>query len=329
MTSESAGGRKKGELAAQLRVKKVRDAVYLPGRFCLYDLRGCRIEETVHLRDGHEVRAAPTETEIPRELHRIDRPIVFSGHLPKHFGHFLLESLGRLWIYLERDVEGVAFAHTRPYFHLHERELLQAALRGSAAPLLELDRPTVLSEAIIPEQALVLGGMIHPVMAAVYDRIREALVGLDVVPDARPVFLSRSRLPRGRRRTLGETALEQRLADEGVRILHPQELPLADQIAAVAAASTVIGLYGTALHLTAFRPSVGRTITIGPRSEVVIQRQIEELRGSAYEHHWGLLPVHPRIPGLFGGRELAIGPYRNALIPWRTERAIKRLVLGG
>jgi len=329
MISESPGGRAVGGLQSHLRVRVARDAVFLPGNFCLYDRRGRRIEESVHWQNGRVSEPAPTEMVIPRDLQRIDHPVVFSGRLPKHFGHFLLESLGRLWVYSERDVEGVPFAHTRPRFHLHERELLEAALQGSAAPLLELDRPTVLSEAIIPEQALILGGAIHPAMLSVYDRIRAALVGCAVVADSRPLFLSRSRLPRDGRRTLGQADLEQRLADRGVRVLHPQELPLAEQIAAVAAASTVIGLYGSALHLTVFRPFVGQTITIGPRSEVVVQRQIEELRGSTYEHLWALLPMHPRIPGLFDGRALTIGPYRNALIPGRTERAIRRLVPEG
>jgi len=326
MISETGSGGQVGEPSSPLRVQVVRDAVYLPGSFCLYDRRGRRIEESVHLREGREARASPSEREIPRGLDRVDHPVVFSGHLPKHFGHFLLESLGRLWVYSERELEAVPFAHTRPYFHLHERELLEAALLRSASPLLELDRPTILAEAIIPQQAVVLGGSIHPVMASVYDRIRDAVLGSAVVPDSRPVFLSRSRLPRGRRRTLGEITLEQRLADTGVRILHPQEMSLAAQIATVAAARTVIGPYGTALHLTTFRPFAGRTITIGPRSEVVVQRQIEELRGAAYEHLWALIPVHPRVPGLFGGRELAVGPYRNALLPGRTQRAITRML---
>jgi len=309
----------------ELTVTRLEDVVFVPGYACLYDLAGHRIDVSMHLRDGRPLRRVTPRIDVPDDLRRITTPVVFGGHLPKHFGHFILESLSRLWAYTTHELDGVPLAHSRTVFHTHERELLKATLRPHGAPLLALTEPTLLSAALVPDQGIELGHDYHPAMLAVYDTIREELTGPARSSDDTPVYLSRTRLPGHLRATLGERDLEQRLARRGVRILHPQELALEEQLRVVAGARTVIGLEGTALHLTLFRALEGaRTLALSNRRPEINQLRVDRLRGAENVHLRVQYPVHPRVPGLFGGRELRIGPYRSFMVPSLAERAILR-----
>jgi capsular polysaccharide biosynthesis protein len=308
-----------------LQIHRFEDAFFVPGHFCLYDVAGRRIDATVHRWEGSSTRHAPATATLPADPRRIDGPVVFGGHLPKHFGHFLLESLGRTWIYAQVGLGPLPFVHFRPQFHLHERELLEAALRPHGAPLRALTEPTLLSSVLVPEQGIELGREYHPQMCAVYDTIRDELVGTELSVDETPIYLSRSRLHRDRHATLGERALELRLASHGVRILHPQELPLAEQVCVVSRARNVIGFDGSAMHLTIFRALAGaRTIALSPRITSVHQARVDRLRAAETRHIHAQFPLHPRVPGVFGGKELKIGSSRNFTVPRLIERAVLR-----
>ncbi len=308
-----------------LDVLAVEDAVYVPRHACLYDLSGQRIDATMHLLNGRPLRRVTPKVEVPRDLEEIVKPVVYGGHLPKHFGHFLLESLSRLWAYGSLDLGSLPFVHNRTVFHVHERELLEAALGRHGAPLHALTRPTLLRSVLVPEQAIELGRDYHPAMRDVYDTIRTALIGPIGTPDDTPVYLSRTELPRRNRATLGEHALQARLSRRGLRIVHPEQLSLEEQIQTVSHARDVVGLVGTALHLTVFRDLEGaRTLALSNRSPEIHQQRVDDLRGSQYVHLHAQFPIHPRMPGVFGGRSLAIGRYRSFLIPALAERAVVR-----
>jgi capsular polysaccharide biosynthesis protein len=301
------------------------DVLFVPRHACLYSLDGIRIDESMHLREGKPLRRVPPFIEPPREPRRLDTPVVYGGHLPKHFGHFLLESLARTWVYPQLDLQGLSFLHIRDQFHLHEEDLLAAVLSPFGATTMRLDEPTILSSVLVPEQGIEIGRDFHPDVRIVFDTIRDHLIGPVGPLDDTPLYLSRTRLPRHLRATLGERRLETRLASHGIRIIHPQEFPLAEQVRLISHAPQVIGLDGTALHLTIFRDVAGsRTIALNNRRPEINQLRVDRLRGAQHRHIHAQYPIHPRVPGLFGGRELPIGRHRSFLVPALAERSILR-----
>ncbi len=299
-------------------------AIMLPGYSCLYDSEGRRIEASVHWRRGLAVKAGPQRIEIPKDLPTIEGPIVFAGHLPKrHIGHFLLESLSRAWAYLGQGLEGVPFGHLRKDFEPYELQMLQAVLKPIGSSLLPIPRPTRLRHAIIPEQAIRLDerrGFAHE-MIPVYDRIRSTiLANRRPTRSTRPIFLSRSLLPSRLRSTLGERELDRRLEQRAVRVLHPQQMPLVEQLHEICSATVVTGLHGSALHLTAFRDLDGAsTISLGTMNAHPNQVKIDELRQSRHFHLHVQFPLQPRLPRSLGGRALEIGRRRNFLVPRHAE----------
>jgi len=300
------------------------DVLAVPGAYCLYDLAGHRLYETLTW-SGERARGPKPETiPVPDDPIRIDRPVVFGGLLPKpHFGHVVLEAFSRLWVFdagvVEHGTPVAHFTHRSRTLAPFEQLLLDAALDSTGAGLLPIDRPMRFREVALPTQAIVLGQPFDPAILPIYDRIRQCIVG-DPPPDDRPLHLSRARVTDPRRRTLGEIALDRRLEDAGVRVLHPQELPLEEQLRAVSAARTVTGLNGSALHLTVFRQQPGaRTVSIDPRTPFAIQADVERVRGGRFDSLHAQYPLHPRLPG---GTSLEVGPYRNILEPRSTARRL-------
>lgn len=329
--SESGAGRRPRSAVPRLsplrtlRAEWFEDALFVPGHACLYSLSGRRIDATMHVREGQPLRRVTPRIDPPKDPAVLEQPVVYGGHLPKHFGHFLLESLSRLWAYTTLGLGPIPFAHSRTVFHLHERELLEAALRPHGAPLLALTEPTRLTSVLVPDLGIILGEDYHPDMCHVYDSIRDSIAGPVGTPDTTPIYFSRTRLPENRRATLNEPELEARLEARGIRIVHPQELPLDEQIRIVAHAGDVIGLEGTALHLTLFRSlEPARTLCLGTRLPEINQARVDRMRSAEHRHIHAEFPLHPRMPGLFGGRELRVGRYRSFLIPRLAERAILR-----
>lgn len=306
----------------------LRDVLAIPGSYCLYDRDGVRIDSTVTWTAGRRRGPTPDRVEPPRDVTTVTQPVVFGGLFPKaHFGHVLLELFTRLWPYDAHHADAstpiVHFTHYRRRLEPFEQQLLDAAFDPPRPPRIAVDRPLLLREVLVPAQAIILGQPMHDAVLPLYDRIRRTLAGPSH-PDAVPVYLSRSRLADDRRLTLGERRLEGLLANRGVRIVHPQELPLEEQIRIVAGASTVIGLAGSALHLTVFRDlPEATTVSLDPRAPFTIQADVDALRGSRFLHLRAQLPLHPRLPG---GRAVEVGRYRNALLPrWTADRILRAI----
>ncbi len=128
-----------------LRATWLEEILFVPRHACLYDLDGRRIDESMHVREGGPLRRVPPTIDLPPQPARHESPVVWGGHLPKHFGHFLLESLARTWVYPRMGLEGLPFLHLRDQFHLHEEALLSAVIGPSHATLLRLTEPTILT----------------------------------------------------------------------------------------------------------------------------------------------------------------------------------------
>jgi hypothetical protein len=124
------------------------------------------------------------------------------------------------------------------------------------------------------------------------------------------VYLSRSRLPPELRRLQGEQGLEQRLLARGWRIIHPELLPVGDQLRTLAGARVIAGEVGSAFHLLMVfgRQMAAKTIiTLGVHGVMRDPRTltfIEQLRRQPVRfHHLSCLGFSRRrhCPGISSG----------------------------
>ena len=90
----------------------LREAVYVKRRRCLYRLDGSRIDETMWTWVDPDLKAWPSQEAkaeamaakhmpptavIPKNLARIEQPVLYLGELKRHYGHFLTDGMARLW----------------------------------------------------------------------------------------------------------------------------------------------------------------------------------------------------------------------------------------
>src|SRR5262249_49413074 len=78
---------------------EISNAIFVPGYSCLYDRDGHRILESCTRRGIQldEIIDAPETISLPDCSNSIDCPLVYLGMMSYHWGHFLTESISRLW----------------------------------------------------------------------------------------------------------------------------------------------------------------------------------------------------------------------------------------
>lgn len=197
--------------------------------------------------------------EVPNEqLRGIEGTWLWGGLMYGHFGHFLLESLSRMWAVnhvRRQDIRGILFIPKRPglaELEHYQRDLLAEFAPG--VPVHILTRPARIRRLLVPGQGFGMGQMSRGT-----NHFRRAVhmnVGQSIAPKGpKRIYISRARLPKGRGNYLHEDVLEQRLSEAGYTIIHPEKMSIREQIAHYKAADYIIGADGSALHLFAY---VGR-----------------------------------------------------------------------
>lgn len=243
-----------------LTLQEVEGAIYVnrSQHRCLYDREGNRIEASLLVRyaddPNPEFWKSEPRIENLRVHDEIDEPVVFRSMFMKHWGHFLLESTARLWPDVSHpELSGLPTLYAMAYGErsIDGRFAQFLDLAGvSLLPPIEPGRRVRLAKCYIPSPTFSLGTFAHPAHLEAPHRVARRLVG-EPSRDDRPVYLSRTDPElRGhaQRRMRNEIDLETALAERGVRIVHMQELSLAEQIELINAHRVFIGGWGSAFH---------------------------------------------------------------------------------
>jgi hypothetical protein len=173
------------------------------------------------------------------------REVIYAGHLSWHFGHFILESLARLWFAGQRPDLPIVWScrpgSEVPPWHAWQRQILETL--GLPNEVLLLTEPTRFRAVHVPEPGYRVKDRFHPQHAAflaVYPRRTRA-------PDLR-VWLSRDD-PNAEYRSLHAPRLEEELAKRGWTIVHPERSPVSGQLELLATSRRIAGEQGSAFHL--------------------------------------------------------------------------------
>ena len=195
---------------------------------------------------GKRTIVGPACEPLPSASESLRGRSLYLGPCHYHYGHFLVETLSRLWCVGRRELgtfdhilllplDGHVSGFVREFF-----ELL-----GVADRLRVVDTPTALESVCVPAPAIRYPGTVHRHVASI-----AALFDSDTTAKtAQPLFLSRAALVPGHHRVLiGEHHIERVLAGQGVRIFHPERHTVAEQITALREHRVIIGFAGSGLH---------------------------------------------------------------------------------
>jgi hypothetical protein len=239
-------------------ISKYSDVIYTPivqsysqRLGCLYDENLDRISTSIkkYKLDDKVLSTDPIRFNgDPSELPVYEKPVLYLGYINPHFGHFLLESLGRWWPLTEdlNHIDNYLF-HVRESADL-ERPFIKdcfSALGINRNNMVVFDRPVRLKSVIIAEPSLQIGSHIFSKYKELLNKLSIALGSQAKNRSDQPVFLSRSSEKGGVRTYVGEEKVEQFLVDKGVRIVYPSRLPLSKQFRVVNEHNLVIGFQGS------------------------------------------------------------------------------------
>ncbi len=196
--------------------------------------------------------------DISETKHILTGSYIYAGLLFSHFGHFLLESLARLWFIKQNPSTPLLWvaAHKQTALNSFQQELLK--LLDIKNPVHILTEQSEVEKLIVPEAGYMLSTIFTPEQ-------RDALRVCAQVPLKRgkKVWLSRSNLKRAR--ILNEPALERILKAEGWLIYHPEEHSIRDQLHCVHNAEHVAGIIGSSHHLLLLMPDYQGRVSIFAR----------------------------------------------------------------
>jgi capsular polysaccharide biosynthesis protein len=198
---------------------------------------------------------------------------LYAGHLPAHFGHFLLETPSRLWCldaappwdllvfnrFVEEDSCGLQDEKLCSLLGAFGIDLSRVAL---------LAEDTAFAEILVPDSLFIVGAPPHPLLRHVYARWKDHLLaGHQPSLSASRLYVSRWRLAQSRGDVdFDESRIEDFFRRHGFTVVYPETLPFVDQVAAFAQADVIAGLGGSALHLSVFmRPESQTLVLCTPR----------------------------------------------------------------
>lgn len=202
----------------------------------------------------------------PGPIDVIDEPCVFIELINGHFGHALVEGFARLWpLALHRGWNPADFLFVGVGTHRLGKagvelpcwlsQIFGAIGIDATRQVRRIWRPTIFRRLFVPKRLSALStrpGMEADLLAR---KLGHRLTGSEPFNDkGKKVFLSRSRLPPGKRQ-LGagqEVQLDAVFANLGYEIVHPEVLSLSEQVRVVRYARCIAGCAGSQLHLTTF-----------------------------------------------------------------------------
>lgn len=244
---------------------------------------------------------------------------MFAGISYGHFGHFITESMSRVWALDElRDrIDGLIFT---PKFqmanNLRPFEVYDDLVRGLgiALPIKCPVAPLRVERLYVPKQGFGLGDLTGG------SRKFRNYVNQNAAKDipakgAAKIYISRSELPTDRGGILGEAKLEAYLREEGYEIYHPQKEKKVDQLAQYKAAQQIIAVDCSPLHLVGYVGHGQQNVGIIARRSMAFGdqfvRQLTEFKGmschiiDALENDW--LPNNTNRPSRSSFGEVSLG----------------------
>ncbi|WP_397542614.1 glycosyltransferase 61 family protein [Roseovarius salis] len=224
---------------------------------------------------------------------------LFAGIGRHHFGHFIVETLIRLWaIGAYRDeLDGVVLIPK------HGMDF-SVALRRRYGPFLEMmcdglplhivEHPTRFETLLLPSPGF--GPLGWVTGTPIFRREIRARIARHIRPEGPArMYISRSQLKKSEKHVHDEARIETLLARAGYDIFRPEQHGIEEQLARYMAADTVIGGDGSAFHLAAFGMPRGARVGLiqrrhRPKVFDAFIAQMEAFAGAE------VTPVRPVLP---------------------------------
>ncbi len=234
------------------------------------------VQEAVLIRHNKLAQVMPEwnyDSIVLNKLPKIEGLFLYCGILFNNFGHFLLESIGRLWAYNQ-------FRQSDPYIFFYapwglpdykkKDSYVHQVLKCLNIPLNRLVFFTdivQLQKVIVPQQKYGFGKCRTPdnifMNFITAFKIPKPLIKAKRTVDK--IYVSRSQLPFNTGRPLCENKFEEYLQANGYVVMYPENHTLYEQLEIYKNAKQIIFCDGGAIYATIFLPHLSATVAIVAR----------------------------------------------------------------
>ncbi|PPC74645.1 hypothetical protein C4K68_25365 [Pokkaliibacter plantistimulans] len=201
----------------------------------------------------------------------IEKPVIYCGWINPHYGHFLMESLARLWCceYLNNSLLDKCYfyfdIHTSAELPLEKSWLMKmlAAFNINTENILLGNKFYKFDSLIVPSPAIILHRNVSlEHQSYTWGTLTKNLKSSLPEQVFQNVYVSRSGLKKDKRSLSNEIELEAELRNKGFLILNPESVSLEEQVSIYSNADLVIGPSGSALHNAAFMKPGSKIISL-------------------------------------------------------------------
>lgn len=182
------------------------------------------------------------------DVEYIDEDVVYLGDIPTQFGHFLYDSLQRLYFLLYDDHKDKIAVYVPQQINYASHFIKLYHLAGIAKDkLMSIVKPIRFRSVLVCQPSINYTCRFHKRFKDVCDLIRGNVPELPY----EKIYFSRSKL-RGNGVTYGEELFERIFEQNGYTIFYPETLSLTKQIRLMKNCKKLAGVSGSAMHLAMF-----------------------------------------------------------------------------
>lgn len=200
--------------------------------------------------------------QIQNAVEYLDGTYIYGGCLFGHFGHFIWESLSRLYTIRQCKEYPILFiSPNEKIFNIHKLFFKTICVRNELCLIKKTTRVKNLIYSCP-------GSSINPLNIS--DEQLHAMKCLEFPKNTnRKVWLSRSKLKSGK--IINEVAIEKELQKIGYEIVHPECLPLREQVRLVSTSDIVAGFDGSQFFTFLFSKEIGAKFFVFNRRKGIPQ----------------------------------------------------------
>lgn len=206
------------------------------------------------------------------EMPYVDEDVVFIGALSDHYGHFILEGLSRLWIYLEEGdwtkkavyISESGDCRFKEFFYLF-------GLTPDKVTCIKV--PTRFRSVQVPEQSIRLHDTYHGNYKKTIDKIKKSVIPVT----AGSIFFSKKTSKSSR--AIGENFLEGVLAKNNYFVKYPESLGAYETVSLLMGCKEFLASSGTNAHNAIFLPDGAKLVCMNRSAHFhPIQTMINDIR---------------------------------------------------
>ena len=256
--------------------------------------KNTRINRDFHLPYPQWYVGANPNVELEK-IEYIDEDVVFIGAMHGHFGHFLFESLNRLWFFLNNENKKYKAAYIISNTFPNKKQLDMLKIFGlKEENLIQVNKPVRFKNVIVPEVSYSLNDKCHKKYRETIEKIKENVIKKQKkIKVDKKIFFSKEFI--GNSRAIGEEKIALEFKRNGYKIVHPEKLGIYEYILLLSQCKSLVCTSATNAHNCIFLPNNSEIIVLNRSNHIhYIQTMIEKLFDFLSVHiqcHQNLLPV--------------------------------------